>query len=119
MSPGEDLRVGVGAEQRDGLLHRAGSGVVERGGNHDAPPSCCAGVAPSGPPLTPGDPLVASWIARQTRSGDAGLPTSVTPRCDTASITALMTAGGEAMVPARSEERRVGKEWRCRGERAR
>src|SRR5438552_6074910 len=33
--------------------------------------------------------------ARQTRSGDAGLPTSVTPRCDTASITALMTRSEE------------------------
>ena len=44
--------------------------------------------------------LVASWIARHTRSGEAGLPTSVTPRCESASTTALTTAGGEAIVPA-------------------
>src|SRR5712691_9348477 len=63
----------------DGLGPRA----VERRRDHAAPPFPRA-----------------SWIARQTRSGDAGLPMSVTPRWLTASITALNTAGGAAIVPA-------------------
>ena len=42
----------------------------------------------------------ASWIARHTRSGDAGLSMLSTPRWETASITAFTTAGGDAIVPA-------------------
>ena len=43
---------------------------------------------------------LAAWIARHTRSGDAGFSIAVTPRCETASITAFTTAGGAAIVPA-------------------
>ena len=42
----------------------------------------------------------AAWMARQTRSGVVGMPMSVIPSGDSASITALTTAGGEPMVPA-------------------
>ena len=53
--------------------------------------SNAAGIMPHAP--------FASWIALQTRSGDAGFSIAVTPRCETASITALITAGGAAIVP--------------------
>ena len=39
-------------------------------------------------------------MARQTRSGLAGIGTSVTPRCESASTTALITAGADPIVPA-------------------
>ena len=39
-------------------------------------------------------------MAVQTRSGVSGITMSVTPRCRTASTTALTTAGVDAMVPA-------------------
>ena len=40
------------------------------------------------------------WIAFQTRCGVHGITMSSTPKLRTASITALTTAGVEAMVPA-------------------
>ena len=58
----------------DGL----GELVVEGCGDHFAPPSCSA---------------------RQTFSGLAGIVTSVTPYGESASTTALITAGVEAIVP--------------------
>ena len=39
------------------------------------------------------------WVRRQLRFGVAGMSTWVTPRCDSASTTALITAAGEPMVP--------------------
>ena len=45
------------------------------------------------------DHCFASSIARQTRSGVAGIWMSVTPRCESASTTALITAGADAIVP--------------------
>ena len=42
----------------------------------------------------------ASLIARHTFSGDAGIDMSVTPSGDSASMTALISAGGDAMAPA-------------------
>ena len=38
-------------------------------------------------------------MIRQTRLGEAGMSTWVTPRCESASTTALMTVAGEPMVP--------------------
>ena len=73
----ERLRVGIGAEQADGVLDRLGHFVVERCGNH----------------------CFASSIARQTRSGVAGIWMSVTPRCERASMIPLITAGAAAIVP--------------------
>src|SRR4029078_5365782 len=46
-----------------------------------------------------GDHVLTSSIALHTRSGVAGSPISVTPRCESASTTALMTAGAAAIVP--------------------
>ena len=75
---GEHLRVAVArAEQLDALLDALGDLVVERCRDHD----------------------FASSIARQTRSGVAGIWMSVTPRCESASTTALITAGAAAIVP--------------------
>src|SRR6185436_4831788 len=68
-------------QQLDRVVDRFRARVLERRRDHATPP--CA-----------------SRIARHTRSGDAGLPTSVTPRWLTASTTALITAGGDAIVPA-------------------
>ena len=45
------------------------------------------------------DHAFASWIARQTRSGVAGIWMSFTPRWESASTTALITAGAAAIVP--------------------
>ena len=60
-----------------------------------------------------GDHDLASSIACQTRSGVAGIWMSVTPRCESASTTALMTAGAAAIVPglphALHAERVVGR----------
>ena len=74
---GEQLRVLPLAEELDRVLGALGDLVVERSRDHD----------------------LTSWIARQTRSGVAGIWTSVTPRCESASTTALMTAGAAAIVP--------------------
>src|SRR4029079_3218342 len=65
------------AEERAVRVASLGDVVVERCRDHD----------------------IASSIARQTRSGVAGIWTSFTPRCDSASSTALITAGAAAMVP--------------------
>ena len=78
MAAGEQLRVLAGAEQLDRVLDGLGDLVVERCGDHRAPPS---------------------WIARQTRSGVAGMSMSVTPKGESASTTAFMTAAVEAIVP--------------------
>ena len=45
-------------------------------------------------------PAPGPWIAFHTRSGVHGIWMSLTPRCRTASTTALTTAGVEAIVPA-------------------
>ena len=45
------------------------------------------------------DHAFASSIARQTRSGVAGIWMSFTPRWESASTTALITAGAAAIVP--------------------
>src|SRR6266516_4798713 len=79
----EDLRVLVRGKELDRMVDGLRSLVLERRRDHAPPPSA-----------------LASWIARHTRSGDAGFPTSVTPRWLTASTTALITAGGDAIVPA-------------------
>ena len=67
----------VRAEQLDRMIDALGTLVVERCGDH----------------------CFASWIARQTRSGVAGIWTSVTPRWDRASTTAFITAAPDAIVP--------------------
>src|SRR5690349_8837569 len=82
MPAGDDLRVlAVLAEQRDRVVDRLGPRILERRRDHCPPP-----------------PL-AAWIARHTFCGDTGRWMSVTPRCDSASITAFTTAGGDAIVP--------------------
>src|SRR5262249_46885538 len=73
----EELGVVVASEQRDRVIDALGDLVVERRGDHD----------------------LTSSIAFQTRSGVAGSGTSVTPRCDSASTIALITAGAAAIVP--------------------
>ena len=75
--PASSLRVGIACRAGRGLLDRIGDLVVERCGDH----------------------CLASSIARQTRSGVAGIWMSVTPRCESASTTALITAGAAAIVP--------------------
>src|SRR5947208_7851621 len=77
MASREQLRVFARAEQLDRLLRRLSDFVVERRGNHGA----------------------TSSIARQTRSGVAGMSMLVTPRADSASTTALITAAVDAIVP--------------------
>src|SRR6266508_2895861 len=77
MAAREELCFLARAEQHDGVVDRLGDFVVERCGNH-CRPSC---------------------IARQTRSGVAGMSMSVTPYGASASITALITAGVDAIVP--------------------
>src|SRR5207245_3695775 len=67
----EQLCVVSRAEQLDRLVDGLGDLVVERRRNH----------VPTSP------------IARQTRSGVAGISTSVTPRVDNASTISLITAG--------------------------
>ena len=60
--------------------------------------SKCGIAAPSvAPPPARRRP---AWIAFQTRSGVHGIRMSLTPKCRTASTTALTTAGVEAIVPA-------------------
>src|SRR5688572_25118666 len=44
-------------------------------------------------------PFFASWIARHTFSGVAGIEMSVTPTGASASTTALITAGGTPIAP--------------------
>ena len=58
VAAGEELRLPAGAEELDRVVDGLGDLVVERCRDHFAPPS---------------------WIARQTRSGLAGISTSVTP----------------------------------------
>ena len=77
MAAREELRVFPLAEELDRVIDALGDLVVERCGNHD----------------------LTSSIAFQTRSGVAGSGMSVTPRCESASTTALMTAGAAAIVP--------------------
>src|SRR2546426_537381 len=82
MPPGDQLgALAVLPEQLDGLLDRFGPFVVERRRDH----------CPS--------PPFAERIARHTRSGVHGRSMSVMPNGARASITALTTAGGDAMVP--------------------
>ena len=74
---GEQLRVLPLREELDRVIGMLGDDVVEPCRDHRA----------------------TSSIAVQTRSGVAGSCTSVTPRCERASTTALMTAGAAAIVP--------------------
>ena len=89
--PASTFASGSAAEQLERVLDRLGHLVVERCGDH----------------------CLASSIARQTRSGVAGIWISVTPRCESASSTALITAGAAAIVPglphALRAERMVGR----------
>ncbi len=71
MAPREQLGVLPLPEKLDRVVGVLGDDVVERRRDH----------------------ALTSSIAFQTRSGVAGIPTSVTPRCESASTTALMTAG--------------------------
>src|SRR5881409_4256516 len=80
MPAGQQLRVLVRAQERDRLVDRSRPRVVERRGDHAAPP-------------------LASRIARQTFSGLAGRSICVTPIGVNASTTAFSTAGGDAIVP--------------------
>ena len=78
LAAGEELRVSPAfGDQLDRVVDTLGDVVVERCGNH----------------------VFASSIARQTRSGVAGIWMSFTPRCERASSTALITAGAAAIVP--------------------
>src|SRR5205823_3778416 len=100
----QELRVlAVLLEQRDRLVHRRGPFVVEGRRDHRPPPSARSAdpTPPPGPAPSErsGRAGPAPWIARQTRSGVIGRSMSVMPRCDSASITAFTTAGGDAIVP--------------------
>src|SRR5262249_16789206 len=75
--------VAVLTQRRDRLLDGARTHVLECWRNHRARP-----------------PLLACWIASQTRCGDAGMSRSVIPSGASASTTAFMTAGVDAIVPA-------------------
>ena len=75
--PASSFASGSSAEQVERVLDRLGHLVVERCRDH----------------------CLASSIARQTRSGVAGIWMSVTPRWESASSTALITAGAAAIVP--------------------
>src|SRR2546430_9476029 len=85
MASGQQLGVLVLAQEVDGLLDRFGPLVVERCRDHRLPSLLAFPFA--------------SRIVRHTRSGDMGRSMSVTPRWESASMTAFTTAGGEAMVP--------------------
>src|SRR6266498_5127569 len=77
MAAGEELCVLTRTKQFDRVLDGLGDLVVERRRDH----------------------VLASSIARQTRSGVAGMSTSVTPKGASASTTAFITAAVEAIVP--------------------
>src|SRR6516162_9739742 len=81
MTSGEQLGViAMPLEQGDRLVGGTGSLVVELCRNHAFP--------------------LAALMASHTRWGEAGMATSVTPRCERASTIAFMTAGVAAIVPA-------------------
>src|SRR4051812_14013197 len=109
MPAGQQLGlVAVLAEQADGLLGRAGPDVVELGRNHYGFPPVVDGLAEVPEPLgrnaasADGVPLAAPapLMAAHTRSGEAGMSMSRMPNGCSASMTAFMTAGVDAMVPA-------------------
>src|SRR6185312_12165861 len=77
VATGEQLGVVVRAEQLDRVIDALRHLIVERCGDH----------------------CLASWIARQTRSGVAGIWMSSTPRWESASATAFITAAPDAIVP--------------------
>src|SRR6266545_284816 len=77
MAARKQLRVFARTQQLDRMLDRLRDLVVERRRNH----------------------RFASSIARQTRSGVAGISRSVIPYGESASTTAFITAAVEAMVP--------------------
>src|SRR3954453_21538 len=100
-------------EALDRVLDGVGNDVVELSGNHDAPPSvgavgpepalpepCSSTCTPCsvarGPPPLPR----ASRIASHTRTGVSGMSIQVMPIGLSASMTAFVTAGGQAIVPA-------------------
>src|SRR5262249_51242375 len=76
MPAGKELRV-FASEQLDRVLDGLRHLVLERSRDH----------------------VLASWIALHTRSGDAGICTSATPRGASASTTAFITAAGDAIAP--------------------
>src|SRR6185436_210298 len=79
----DDLGVLAGLrERRHGAVDGGRRDVIEIRRDHRAPPS------------------VAVRMACQTRIGEQGISMSLTPRWRTASITALTTAGVDAIVPA-------------------
>src|SRR5262249_39185439 len=79
VAAGQDLgAVAELVEQLDRLVDARRRLVLECGGDHRAPP----------------------WMMRQTFSAVIGISTSLTPRCASASTTALTTAGVEPIVPA-------------------
>jgi hypothetical protein len=73
--------VTVFREQRDGFVGGSGAYEVELRGDHDAT-------------------AFAARMASQTCCGDAGMVTSRTPMGASASTTAFMTAGVDAIAPA-------------------
>src|SRR5690606_3005351 len=82
-------------ERTHRLIHSGRCYVVERSGDHCAPP-CAGSIEPSPPPASaPGPPASVSPMctARHTRMGLSGISMSSTPWCRTASTTALTTAG--------------------------
>src|SRR5690606_4852547 len=83
VTAGEELGlVAVLSDEADRFLGRTGPDVLELGGDHVLAP------------------FVAVWMAVQTLIGLAGMGTSRTPRSESASTMALMTAGAAPMVPA-------------------
>src|SRR5262249_49360120 len=81
---GEQLGVvAMLAQRRDRLLGGIRTHVVERRWDHRSPP-----------------PLLAFWIASQTRCGAAGVSSSVPPSGASASPPGFMPAGVDAIVPA-------------------
>src|SRR4029079_11406094 len=88
----DDLRVLSGLRKRGHRVVNRGRGnIVETRRNHWRPSRAVSDIA--------GRPA-AVWMACQTRIGLQGISMSLTPRCRTASMTALTTAGVDAIVPA-------------------
>src|SRR5918997_2661133 len=108
VAAGEELGVlAVLLEKLDGVVYGLGDLVVERDRYHrGSPPGsstwsvACGGRPERSASRSPAAPPVASLIVRHTFQGETGLSMCVTPKWLRASITELMTATGEPMVPA-------------------
>src|SRR5437763_15550212 len=85
--------VAVLAQELDRLLGRAGPYVVERRRDHPW-------LLPDRDRLVGAAPVDAARIAAHTRCGEAGMSMSVTPNGASASTTAFITAGVDAIGPA-------------------